>query len=106
MGGILPVPDEQTIERTWFLLDNDGYFNDESSGLGATVLKHHLGQVEAALRTRGYCGPALETGAKHYPGRGGVYWVYDPDRRADEEALARTDEWIKQRLHSEWPSKR
>ena len=61
MGGILPVPDEQTIERTWFLLDNDGYFNDESSGLGATVLKHHLGQVEAALRTRGYCGPALAT---------------------------------------------
>ena len=100
MGGILPVPDEQTIERTWFLLDNDGYFNDESSGLGATLLEHHLEQVEAALRTRGYRGPALETGAKHYQGRGGVYWIYDPDRVADKEALARTDEWIKRRLNS------
>ncbi len=90
----VPLKEEQ-IERAWSLLNEDGYFNDENSGLGSVVLEHQLDVVEAALRKRGYDGARLAHSGHHYASRGAVYWAYDPDRLTHNEARALTDEWVK-----------
>ncbi len=90
---------QEQIERAWQLLSRNGYFNDESSGLGARAVQHHLAQVTVALRQCGYDGPELAHGGHYYSERGNVHWAYDPGRVSQEEARAHTDQWVRQQLH-------
>lgn len=96
MSDDAPLIEGEHAERAWSLLRDDGYFNDESSGLGAAAFRHHFKDVEAALRLLGYDGPELAHNGHHYLDHGAVYWAYNPDRLSYEEARARTDQWVQQ----------
>ena len=86
--------DKTMIQEVFLLLDRDGYFNDETAGLGSNVVERRLDELEEALRNIGYDGPALGHGAQYYPECGNVYWVYDPRRMTAKDAENRTMNYV------------
>jgi len=87
--------DDENIRTAFRQLQLEGYFNDESSGLGAHVVENRLSEVEVLMRDLGYEGPALKTYAQMYD-HGAVYSAYDSSRLSYEDAKSRTERWVRQ----------
>jgi hypothetical protein len=77
----LDISDERATELL-NLLNKDGCFNDENSGLGSDAVEFHH---------------SLEHGGHFYSNYAAVYWLYDPRRMTLSDARRHTDRWVEAR---------
>ncbi|NBH76051.1 hypothetical protein [Rodentibacter pneumotropicus] len=84
---------DECYEYAYSLLESDGYFNDESSGL-STYLQHHSETVISVMKEKGYDGPLSFEGG-YYNERGALYWLFDENRMDRDKAIELTNKWVK-----------
>ncbi|WGE67437.1 hypothetical protein NYR77_10775 [Actinobacillus equuli subsp. haemolyticus] len=90
---------DDCYNHAYSLLERDGYFNDESSGL-FTYLQHHSEAVIRTMKEKGYDG-TLDFEGGFYSGQGALYWIFDENRMSRSEARELTAEWVKSQQDKE-----
>lgn len=87
------------VEALKKVLEQQGYANDEqrfnlgSGSFGSYAFEHRKQDIADDLLSIGY-EKEFESGGKFYDGHGVVYWFYDPEIMAYQDAVKRTDSWV------------
>ncbi|MFZ2871468.1 hypothetical protein [Zavarzinia sp.] len=91
------------VEALKRALEQQGYANDEqhfnlgNGSFGSYAFEHRKKEIIDDLRSIGYK-KELESCGKFYDAHGAVYWFYDPEIIAYEDAVKRTDYWVDENI--------